>query len=324
MSQAIPRKKPARPITWLIKNNLVSGRVLHFGRGKDTPGTQALSKYGKVVEYDPNIKDIDNPKILHSEYDTIVSCFVFNCIHHKERFNTLSNISNILTKYGSAFITVRSTKDPNLKVKQAKWHPISDGYTNGKIFQKFYEPDDLIVELKKHFSTVLVLYDKGHFIIAQATNIKLPKRSVKFGIGKQMIGCVYIHKSSEQTLPGLNKAKKHISKNHDYAVVKYHWLNNTFSFIQSSDFDSAYEPTVGNSLIVHADGKTKLIKAPQDPWIYHHKWLMVNDNYRGFNVSLSKSHSINWMRLNPDRSKIGKKSSWLKNILPRLQSPPKL
>jgi hypothetical protein len=43
---------------------------------------------------------------------------------------------------------------------------------------------------------------------------------------------------------------------------------------------------------------------------------MVDDNYSGFDVSKSKSRSIAWMKFNPDRSRIGKKSSWMKNVLP--------
>lgn len=314
LKQTIPRKKPAKPITWLIENNLINGNILHFGRGKDIPGTQAMAKIGTVTEYDPNILEIN--KIPSQQYDSLVSCFVLNCLHHKEREYTLFNISNTVTKNGSAFIAVRSKKDSDLKIKQAKWWPISDGFTNGKVFQKFYETEDLIIELKRHFKTAFILHDKSHFIIAQASHVVLPKRSVKYGIGKQMVGCVYIHKSSAHILPGI---EKYIPKNHDYSVVKFNWFNNTFSFIQCHDFDTACEPTVGNSLIVHADdGKTKLIKASRDPWIYHHKWLMVDDNYSGFDVSKSKSRSIAWVKLNPDRSKIGKKSSWLKNVLPSL------
>lgn len=318
MNQAIPRKKPARPLIWLIKNNLIDGNILHYGRGKDIPGTQALSRINTVTEYDPNIPEISDSKVLLQKYDSVVSCFVLNCIHHIERERVLFNISNTVAKNGSAFIAVRSIKDPDLKIKQTKWWPISDGFTNGKVFQKFYEPDDLISELKKHFKNAFILYDKDHFIIAQASNIKLPKRSIKFDIGKQMIGCVYVHTSSEQILPNIDKFKKHLPTDYEYIVVQFNWFNNTFSFIQSPDFDTAHEPTVGNSLIVHADRKTKLIKAPRDPWIYHHKWLMVDDNYSGFDISKSKSRSIAWMKLNPDRSKIGKKSSWLKNILPLL------
>lgn len=315
MKQAMPRKKPAAPITYLLKNNLISGKnILHFGRGKDIPGTQALSKIGKVSEYDPNNLDINNREVLTKQFDTVVSCFVFNCLMPVDRFLVIKEISE--TTAGSAFIAVRSTKDSCLKVKQNKWTAINDGFTNGTLFQKFYEPKDLILEIKKCFKTAFILCEKNGFILAQATNIKLPKRSIKFGIGKQMIGCVYVHKSSEHILPGINEIKRHIPKGHDYAVVKYHWINNTFSFIQSENFDSAHEPTVGNSLIVHADGKTKPIKAPLDPWVYHHKWLMVDDTYKGFNVSQAKSHSVKWMKLNPDRSKIGKKSYWIDNILP--------
>lgn len=319
MNQAIARKKPAAPIIWLSKNKLFpSGDILHFGRGKDTPGTKILKKFGQVFEYDPNISDINDPTILQKKYNVVVSCFVLNCIQKEERNKTLNIVANATLNTGSAFISVRSIKDSNLKVKQKKWTAASDGFTNGKIFQKFYTPENLIDELKKHFKTVFILYGKGGSITAQASHIKLPVRSVKFRVGKQMVGCVYIHKSSEHVLPEINKIKKHIPKNYDYDIVKFNWLKNTFSFIQCPDFALQSEPVVGNSLIVNSDGKSKLITAPQDPWIYHHKWLMVNDSYRGFNVPQSKSRSIKWMSLKPNRSKIGKQSYWNKNILPLL------
>jgi len=56
-----------------------------------------------------------------------------------------------------------------------------------------------------------------------------------------------------------------------------------------------------------------------DPYIYHHKWLFVADDYGGFDVDESKRRSLAWMSLpDIDKSRIGRKSYWEDHVLPRL------
>ncbi len=58
---------------------------------------------------------------------------------------------------------------------------------------------------------------------------------------------------------------------------------------------------------------------PSDPYIYHHKWLFVPDDYTGFNVAESKARSEQWIALSGvDRSRIGRLSFWEQNVVPRL------
>jgi hypothetical protein len=56
-----------------------------------------------------------------------------------------------------------------------------------------------------------------------------------------------------------------------------------------------------------------------DPYIYHHKWLFVSDDYEEFDVEASKSRSERWMALTDvDRSRIGRKSYWDEQVVPRI------
>ena len=58
---------------------------------------------------------------------------------------------------------------------------------------------------------------------------------------------------------------------------------------------------------------------PSDPFIYHHKWLFVKDDYDGFDVEESKTRSRAWMALTDiDRTRIGKKSYWEGTVVQRL------
>ena len=57
-----------------------------------------------------------------------------------------------------------------------------------------------------------------------------------------------------------------------------------------------------------------------DPYIYHHKWLFVTDDYSGFNVEASKERSRLWLGLDGvDKKRSGRKSYWVNNVLPRIQ-----
>jgi len=149
----------------------------------------------------------------------------------------------------------------------------------------------------------------------------LPERSRVFGIGKSIGGSVYVHRAYEYVLPQefLLTAKQHL-KGFEYTVVKFNTRTNAITFVHSPDFDTAHEPTVGDQLLVRSDGSVKHMKAPADPWIYHHKWLVVGDDYTGFSVEQAKERSRQWMRLEGlDSSRIGKRSYWHQHVVPRLE-----
>ncbi len=150
---------------------------------------------------------------------------------------------------------------------------------------------------------------------------KVPSRSRHFGVGKEVGGCIYVHRAYEHVLPEsvLESAKAVLPSEFSYQVVKYNVRRGSLSFVTSPDFDTAPEPTVGESILVRVDGSSSCRAPARDPEIYHHKWLMVADDYTGFDVEASKRRSGAWMQLpNVDRRRIGRKRYWQAQVVPRL------
>ena len=149
---------------------------------------------------------------------------------------------------------------------------------------------------------------------------QFPKRSVRFGVGKEIGGAVYVHRQYESVLPAaVQKAKECLPQNFDYTVIKYLLSDDTVSFIESPDFDSADEPTVGDLYTIKANGQASFRRKLTDPWIYHHKWLFVADDYKGFDVEASKRRSRQWLTLDDiDFNRIGKQSFWTEQVVTRL------
>lgn len=149
----------------------------------------------------------------------------------------------------------------------------------------------------------------------------LPKRSAKYGIGKEIGGRLYVHRSSEHVLGEVVcEAKRYLPDDFDYAVVRFDNRQGTVSFIECQDFDVADEPTVGRSVTVSSGGVLRRREQRADPEIYHHKWLFVTDDYPGFDVETSRRRSEVWTQLEGiDRSKIGTRSYWESRVLPLIE-----
>jgi hypothetical protein len=130
-------------------------------------------------------------------------------------------------------------------------------------------------------------------------------------VGKLIGGNIYVHRDyASLVIPNLQKSIALI-KSIPYTIVKYNTKTQSISFIECNDFDTNPEPIVGDVTIIN--GKNiKKIKSPKDPWIYHHKWLMVTEDYEGFNVQESILRSESWMNKGFDCSRIGKLSYWNK------------
>jgi hypothetical protein len=141
-------------------------------------------------------------------------------------------------------------------------------------------------------------------------------------VGKQIGGAVYVHRRYESVFgSAVEEAKKYLPPDFDYAVVKHNLANGAVSFVQVADFDAAAEPTVGTVIVVKSDGSCRTINPPADPYIYHHKWLFVRDDYDGFDVDESRSRSAAWLRLpDVDKRRIGKRSYWMKHVASRIRS----
>lgn len=155
---------------------------------------------------------------------------------------------------------------------------------------------------------------------------KLPSRSKKYSVGKEIGGAIYMHRVYEYVLPESVKiASKHLPADFEYNVVKFVEKESCVSFILCPEFDSEDEPVVGDSVRIDAKGSKRFFRQQADPFIYHHKWLFVTDDYKGFDVKKSKSRSISWLGLDGlDMTRIGRKSFWDSHVRPRLTDRPGL
>lgn len=140
------------------------------------------------------------------------------------------------------------------------------------------------------------------------------QRSKLHGVGKTMGHTIYAHRDYETDIvPSiiLDEAKKHIG-DFKYDIVRYNSLAQDVSFTSSPDWNNSPEPIVGDSILVKATGELRFTRQKQNPQIYHHKWLFVQDDYTGFDVQESINRSIEWCKHPVDSSRIGYKDYWMK------------
>lgn len=199
-------------------------------------------------------------------------------------------------------------------------------YTKDKLGNRFLDtskPREYAV-YKRYLKQV---YQELHRYIVHRKEY-LSKNLNERAIGKKMGHDLYVHKNYVDQTPipqdALQAALARLPEGYDFTAIKYNKQDGSFSFIQSPDFDTADEPTVGVSLKVAADGSVKRTNPPSDPWIWHNKWMWVGDDYPGFDVEQAKQRSKHWKDIiGVDKavsSRIGKKSYWDTNIVPKLKS----
>ena len=173
---------------------------------------------------------------------------------------------------------------------------------------------------------ILGFQHRGHRLVRRKTSkpskVELPKRCPKYGVGKRIGGAIYVHRDFEHVLgQPMEEAKSRLPEGFEYTVIKHNEMNGNFSFIYCPDFDSSPEPATGNYAVVKLDGSWSVRPALSDPYIYHHKWLFVDDDYHGFDVEESKRRSAVWMSLpEVDKSLIGRASYWYTEVVPRIKN----
>ncbi len=98
------------------------------------------------------------------------------------------------------------------------------------------------------------------------------------------------------------------------------------AFQYSPDFDSADEPEVIQTVrclwMCNNEWEVKSIKAHTNT-IWHHKWMWVNPDYKGFDYEASKARSALWKPFvkKEELTKIGNKIYW-ESIKPRWEKTP--
>jgi len=144
-------------------------------------------------------------------------------------------------------------------------------------------------------------------------------------VGKKMGDDLYLHKNYANEYIDkdfYNKLKSNLPNGVEFNIIKFNSKNETISFIYSPDFDTADEPIVSNAYKVTKDGNVTLTREKSTPQIYHHKWMFVKDDYKGFNVGKSIERSREWLVVSDqiNMSKIGSKGYWDDFVLPLLEN----
>ena len=142
------------------------------------------------------------------------------------------------------------------------------------------------------------------------------KRS-KYGVGKDIGGAIYLHKDYISSLP--KEFQKVINKNEpkstEWNVIKYEYKKEIPTYFSCVEFDTEDEPVAGDFIKV-VNGEQKVGKVKQ---IWHHKWLWVKDDYKGFDVQKSFDRSKQWLQLDDiPFNRIGNKDVWEKEVVSRL------
>jgi hypothetical protein len=76
-------------------------------------------------------------------------------------------------------------------------------------------------------------------------------------------------------------------------TVVYNLKDKSVRFDSAPNFNTEREPCAGNFIKVFIDGH---IEDGKTDSIWHHKWLWVKDDYRGFDVKKSYNWSKKWLK----------------------------
>lgn len=112
-----------------------------------------------------------------------------------------------------------------------------------------------------------------------------------YKIGKVIGGKVYLHIDYIDELPNPEQAR--IAMSHVRGIkprtVSYDPRAEVYWFNEAPGFDKHSEPAPGKTVRVEMDGDdVDQVDSPKDiKQIWHHKWMWVGDDYRGFDVAKS-------------------------------------
>jgi len=126
----------------------------------------------------------------------------------------------------------------------------------------------------------------------------------KYGVGKLIVGQVYVHKLyMSEVIPHeiLSKALDKLNV-FEFNTVMWDEPKKIIRFDSAKNFDTAREPSAGKYVRVNYD--TGKVTKGTTHFIWHHKWIWVKDSYKGFDVQESFEWSKEWL------SKIKTMAKW--------------
>lgn len=125
-----------------------------------------------------------------------------------------------------------------------------------------------------------------------------PIKRSKYGVGKEIGGDIYVHKNyATEIVPedvwdfSLDVLESEYP-DYEFNCIRYSPKTQSVSFQEVPDFDTSREPKVGDYITVFPDGT---IKTGHSEYIFHHKWLWVKNDYKGFDVHDSWEWSRTWL-----------------------------
>lgn len=139
------------------------------------------------------------------------------------------------------------------------------------------------------------------------------QRSRKYGVGKEIGGKIYIHKRYHHLVIDtdmfLNAAIR-LPYGFIFNCMVIDLKKNIIRFDEAPDFDTAREPHPGDFIEVNL--ATKEIRRGHSDMIWHHKWMWVADDYKGFDVDKSYEWSKRWTQIITHPS--GSKRVWERQL----------
>jgi hypothetical protein len=148
-------------------------------------------------------------------------------------------------------------------------------------------------------------------------------------VGKKIGSAIYFHKYyAMDVIPAKIICRAELigmAKYLNYDIIKWDKSKNTVTFIYCPFFNDDPFPevlfcrTVNYKKYEYTD---RDYESSENPPIYHHKWLMVQDTYHGFDVEEAKKISAEVEKVivkhRIDKKKIGFSKYWLEVVEPLL------
>jgi len=290
---------------YVLQNIDKDKTVLDFGAGKDAVQAQILKEEGfkNITAYDGDPRsneDVIDKNALNKKYDVVYASNVVNVQRSEEEIRQLVKVLYSHAKETCIFNYPSSPRKAGLKTPEIQ--AIIEDELGCELQRVGGSKADPIWRIDKNSKKTEKCDPFKRKINGTSTTYQ---RVPKYGVGKPMMGKIYVHKNyADRVVPvdTLNRAKEIL--NRDFPDFKYNCIcynpkvETVVRFDESPDFDTTPEPEVSRYINVdiaanNGQGSSKMGTSHA---IWHHKWMWVDDDYKGFDVEDSYNWSQEWTK----------------------------
>ena len=118
---AIKRSRLSAPARYLLKHDLLKGRILDFGCGLGFDTDELRRQELDVTGYDCYYR----PEYPEGKFDTIMCIYVLNVLELYAQAEVMMDINHLLAPHGTVYFAVRR----DLTKEGFRFHPIYRKYT---------------------------------------------------------------------------------------------------------------------------------------------------------------------------------------------------